>query len=145
MGTGVPGLAGPPEDCPQAAGSLGDAEHVEQQQDPTPGTPSASPPWHYTPDVPNHQDPERGRGHILPGEGAKLGLKDSPAKLSERKGQAEGSPHLWGHGDETSQDSKSEFGMEVATVPALGQRASAVLWGQGLDAAGHSQQGPALL
>lgn len=52
---------------------------------------------------------------------------------------------LCNRGDEASQDHKSEFGMEVAPVPALGERATALLWGQGPDAAGHSQQGPALL
>lgn len=84
MGTGVPGLAGPPEDCPQPAGSLGP---TEQLQDPHSRFPLSQ-------TLP--KAPARGRGHILPREGAKPRLKGFPGKSRERKGQAEGCPHLWG-------------------------------------------------
>lgn len=94
MGTPVPGLAGPPEGCPQppsrVTGPHGEIQDMgSSSRVPTAGTLSSRP-------SPKHQAPARGRGHILPREGPKLRLKGFPGKFRERKGQVEGFPHLWG-------------------------------------------------
>lgn len=90
---------------------LGDPGHTEQQQDP-----HSSPPWHSVPEPPQSSSSSKGKEPHHP-----LGRTKTQAegKFRERKGQAEGCPPLWGCGMETSEDSKSDFGTEVATVTPL--------------------------